>query len=124
MAPQSPGDRIKVLVEELGLSSISEFCRVTGIHRGTLQQITDGKTVGSFRQYARTKEAFPEVNLNWLISSELPILLTPLQSKEESTLLEMYRNHITGEETPEVTVTFQTEFTRPAAGKSRDGVSP
>jgi transcriptional regulator with XRE-family HTH domain len=121
MKAETPGDRIKVLVEELGLPSMAEFCRRTGLGRSLVDRVTAGHHSPRHDTLEKIKAAFPEVNLNWLVTGDwngnrkLPILMSNHPNEEELRLLTMYRNHITGEETPEVTVTFQTQFTRPAS---------
>jgi len=104
-APQSPGDRIKLLVDELGLPTMAEFCRRTGLGRSLVDRITSGAHSPRHDTLERIKDAFPEVNLNWLVSGEPPVL-QGVPDEEEDHLLAMYRNHVKGEKNPQLVIAF------------------
>jgi len=104
-APQSPGDRIKLLVDELGLPTMAEFCRRTGLGRSLVDRLTAGAHSPRHDTLERIKAAFPEVNLNWLVSGEPPVL-QGVPDEEEDHLLAMYRNHVKGEKNPQLVIAF------------------
>ena len=103
--PQAPGERIKLLVEKLALPTMAEFCRRTGLNRGLVDRLTAGAHSPSHDTLERIKAAFPEVNLNWLVSGEPPVL-QGVPDEEEDHLLAMYRNHVKGEKNPQLVIAF------------------
>jgi transcriptional regulator with XRE-family HTH domain len=104
---QVPGDRIKLLVEKLGLPTMAEFCRRTGLNRGLVDRLTAGAHSPRYDSLQKIKAAFPEVNMNWLVSGESPVLQSA-PDEDETFLLEMYREHVKGGRSLGLTMAFRS----------------
>jgi transcriptional regulator with XRE-family HTH domain len=101
------GDRIKLLVGKLGLPTMAEFCRRTGLNRGLVDKLTAGAHSPRYDSLQKIKAAFPEVNMNWLVSGESPVLQSA-PDEDETFLLEMYREHVKGGRSLGLTMAFRS----------------
>jgi hypothetical protein len=59
---------LKILINKLGLPSTADFCRKTDLGRGLVDKLSAGDNQPSFDTLVKIKEAFPEVNMNWLVT--------------------------------------------------------
>jgi len=65
---------VKILINELGLPSTADFCRKTDLGRGLVDKLSAGDNQPRFDTLVKIKEAFPQVNMNWLVSGRGEIL--------------------------------------------------
>ena len=61
--------RLNDLIERLELNQ-SKFCKVTGIKPQTLSKVCSGKNPPSFETLRMISEAYPLVNLRWLVTGK------------------------------------------------------
>jgi len=84
--------RIKLLIKNLGLPTIAKFCRDTGLSRPLVDKLTSPEgNQPSFDTLKKIKSAFPETNLNWLVSGQGEALES-VQDKKDIDLLNSYRS--------------------------------
>ena len=81
---------VKILINELGLPSTADFCRKTDLGRGLVDKLSTGDNQPRFDTLKKIKNAFPQTNMNWLISG-LGEVLEDVQDDDEVKLLEQYR---------------------------------
>ena len=84
---------VKILINELGLPSTADFCRKTDLGRGLVDKLSAGDNQPRFDTLVKIKEAFPEVNMNWLITGRGEIL-NEVPDDGEVVILDLYRKHI------------------------------
>ena len=84
---------VKILINKLGLPSTADFCRKTDLGRGLVDKLSAGDNQPRFDTLVKIKEAFPEVNMNWLITGRGEILNEVLDDGEV-VILDLYRKHI------------------------------
>ena len=84
---------VKILINKLGLPSTADFCRKTDLGRGLVDKLSAGDNQPRFDTLVKIKEAFPEVNMNWLITGRGEILNEVLDDVEV-VILDLYRKHI------------------------------
>ena len=87
---------VKILINKLGLTSTADFCRKTDLGRGLVDKLSAGDNQPRFDTLQKIKNAFPQTNMNWLISGQGDVL-EDLQDDDEVTLLEQYRSKIKSE---------------------------
>ena len=87
---------VKILIDKLELSSTADFCRKTGLGRGLVDKLSAGDNQPRFDTLQKIKSAFPETNMNWLISGQGEILVD-VQEEDEVELLKQYRSKIKSE---------------------------
>ena len=85
------GERMKLLIKKLGLPTTAKFCRDTGLSRPLVDKLTSGGNQPRFDTLQKIKSAFPETNLNWLVSGQGEIL-EEVTDKKDVNLLKTYRN--------------------------------
>ena len=85
-------ERIKLLIKNLGLPTTAKFCRDTGLSRPLVDKLTSsGGNQPRFDTLQKIKSAFPETNLNWLVSGQGEALESD-PDKKDVDLLNSYRN--------------------------------
>ena len=84
---------VKILINKLGLPSTADFCRKTDLGRGLVDKLSAGDNQPRFDTLVKIKEAFPEVNMNWLITGRGEIL-NEVPDDGEVVILDLYRKHI------------------------------
>ena len=87
---------VKILINKLGLTSTADFCRKTDLGRGLVDKLSAGDNQPRFDTLQKIKSAFPETNMNWLISGQGEVL-EDVQDDDEVKLLEQYRSKIKSE---------------------------
>ena len=96
---------VKILINELGLPSTADFCRKTDLGRGLVDKLSAGDNQPRFDTLVKIKEAFPQVNMNWLVSGSGEILEKVLDD-EENEILEMFRNKVKVKNDSRLTMSF------------------
>ena len=96
---------VKILINELGLPSTADFCRKTDLGRGLVDKLSAGDNQPRFDTLVKIKEAFPEVNMNWLVSGRGEILDEVLDD-EETVILEMFRKKVKVKNDSRLTMSF------------------
>ena len=85
-------ERIKLLIKNLGLPTIAKFCRDTGLSRPLVDKLISPEgNKPRFDTLQKIKSAFPETNLNWLVSGQGEALES-VPDKKDVDLLNSYRN--------------------------------
>ena len=84
---------VKILINKLGLPSTADFCRKTDLGRGLVDKLSAGDNQPRFDTLVKIKKAFPEVNMNWLITGRGEIL-NEVPDDGEVVILDLYRKHI------------------------------
>ncbi len=85
-------ERIKLLIKNLGLPTTAKFCRDTGLSRPLVDKLTSPEgNQPRFDTLQKIKSAFPETNLNWLVSGQGEALES-VPDKKDVDLLNSYRN--------------------------------
>ncbi len=85
--------RIKVLIKKLRLSSTAEFCRKSGLGRSLVDKLATGENKPRFETLIKIKQAFPQINMNWLVSGQGEVFDTVLD-EDETVIVELYRKNI------------------------------
>ena len=96
---------VKILINKLGLPSTADFCRKTDLGRGLVDKLSAGDNQPRFDTLVKIKEAFPEVNMNWLVTGRGEILDEVLDD-EEVVILDLYRKNIKGRNDSRLTMSF------------------
>ena len=96
---------VTILIKKLGLPSTAEFCRKTDLGRGLVDKLSAGDNNPRFDTLVKIKKAFPEVNMNWLITRRGEILDEVLDD-EEVVILDLYRKNIKGRNDSRLTMSF------------------
>ena len=65
---------IKILINKLELSTTAEFCRKTDLGRGLVDKLSAGDNQPRFDTLIKIKDAFPQTNMNWLVSGKGEVL--------------------------------------------------
>ncbi len=81
---------VKILINKLGLPSTADFCRKTDLGRGLVDKLSAGDNQPRFDTLKKIKNAFPQTNMNWLISG-LGEVVVDVNDDNEVKLLEQYR---------------------------------
>ena len=84
---------LKLLIEELNLPSTAEFCRKANLNRGLVDKLAADMHSPRLDTLKKIKNAFPEANMNWLISGHGEILVD-VQDDDEVKFLKQYRSKI------------------------------
>ena len=85
-------ERIKLLIKNLGMPTTAKFCRDTGLSRPLVDKLTSPEgNQPRFDTLQKIKSAFPETNLNWLVSGQGEALES-VPDKKDVDLLNSYRN--------------------------------
>ena len=90
---ENSGNWLKLLIEELNLPSTAEFCRKANLNRGLVDKLAADAHSPSLDTLQKIKDAFPETNMNWLISGHGEVLVD-VQEDDEVKLIKQYRSNI------------------------------
>ena len=85
---------VKILIKKLGLSTTADFCRKTDLGRGLVDKLSAGDNNPRFDTLVKIKEAFPQVNMNWLVTGMVGEILDEVLDDEEAVMLDYYRKNI------------------------------
>ena len=85
---------VKILINKLGLPSTADFCRKTDLGRGLVDKLSAGDNQPRFDTLVKIKEAFPQVNMNWLVTGMVGEILDEVLDDEEAVMLDYYRKNI------------------------------
>ena len=96
---------VKILINKLGLPSTADFCRKTDLGRGLVDKLSAGHNQPRFDTLVKIKEAFPEVNMNWLVTSRGEILDEVLD-EQEVVILDMFRKKVKVKNDSRLTMSF------------------
>ena len=103
---ENTGNWLKILIEKLNMPSTAEFCRKADLNRGLVDKLSKDMHSPRLDTLQKIKDAFPETNMNWLISGKGNVL-EDVQDDDEIRLIELYRAKIKAEGNPR---TFQKYF--------------
>ena len=84
---------LRVLIDSLELPSTAEFCRKAGLNRGLVDKLMADAHSPRMDTLEKIKQAFPQTNMNWLVSGKGEVLETELD-EEEAVMLDYYRKNI------------------------------
>ena len=90
---ENTGNWLKILIEKLNMPSTAEFCRKADLNRGLVDKLSKGLHSPRLDTLQKIKDAFPETNMNWLISGKGDVL-EKVQDDDEMKLIEIYRSKI------------------------------
>ena len=96
---ENSGNWLKLLIQELNLPSTAEFCRKANLNRGLVDKLAADAHSPRLDTLQKIKSAFPETNMNWLISGQ-GYVLEDVQDDDEMKLLELFRAKIKTEGNP------------------------
>jgi hypothetical protein len=96
---------LKRLIEELEMPSTAEFCRKAGLNRGLVDKLTAGAHSPRMGTLEKIKKAFPQTNMNWLVSG-IGNVLEEVLDDEEAVILDLYRKNIKGRNDTRLTMSF------------------
>ena len=97
---------VKILINKLGLLSTADFCRKTDLGRGLVDKLSAGDNNPRFDTLVKIKEAFPQVNMNWLVTGMVGEILDEVLDDEEAVILDLYRKNIKGRNDSRLTMSF------------------
>ena len=101
---ENTGNWLKILIEKLNMPSTAEFCRKADLNRGLVDKLSKDMHSPRLDTLQKIKDAFPETNMNWLISGKGNVL-EEVQDDDEMKLLELFRTKIKAKGNP---ITIQT----------------
>ena len=84
---------LKILIEELNMPSTAEFCRKVNLNRGLVDKLSKDMHSPRLDTLQKIKNAFPETNMNWLISRQGDVLEN-VQDDDETNLIKLYRSKL------------------------------
>ena len=90
---ENTGNWLKILIEKLNMPSTAEFCRKAGLNRGLVDKLSKDMHSPRLDTLQKIKDAFPETNMNWLISGKGNVL-EEVHDDDEMKLIEIYRSKI------------------------------
>ena len=96
---ENTGNWLKILIEKLNMPSTAEFCRKADLNRGLVDKLSKDMHSPRLDTLQKIKYAFPETNMNWLISGKGNVL-EEVQDDDEMKLLELFRSKIKAEGNP------------------------
>jgi len=96
---ENTGNWLKILIEKLNMPSTAEFCRKADLKRGLVDKLSKDMHSPRLDTLQKIKNAFPETNMNWLISGKGNVLEV-VQDDDELKLLELFRANIKSEGNP------------------------
>jgi len=94
---EKQGNWLKLLIHALNMPSTAEFCRKANLNRGLVDKLAADAHSPRLDTLKKIKSAFPETNMDWLISGHGKILVD-VQEDDEVKLLKQYRSKIKSEE--------------------------
>ena len=90
---ENTGNWLKILIEELNMPSTAEFCRKANLNRGLVDKLSKDMHSPRLDTLQKIKNAFPETNMNWLISRQGDVLEN-VQDDDETKLIKLYRSKL------------------------------
>ena len=96
---ENSGNWLKLLIKELKMPSTAEFCRKANLNRGLVDKLAADAHSPRLDTLQKIKNAFPQTNMNWLISGQ-GYVLEDVQDDDEMKLLELFRAKIKSEGNP------------------------
>jgi len=90
---ENSGNWLKLLIQELNMPSTAEFCRKANLNRGLVDKLAADAHSPRLDTLKKIKSAFPETNMNWLISGHGEVLVD-VQEDDEVKLIKQYRSNI------------------------------
>ena len=90
---ENQGNWLKLLINELKMPSTAEFCRKANLNRGLVDKLAADAHSPRLDTLKKIKSAFPETNMNWLISGHGEVLVD-VQEDDEVKLIKQYRSNI------------------------------
>ena len=96
---ENTGNWLKILIEKLKMPSTAEFCRKADLNRGLVDKLSKNMHSPRLDTLQKIKDAFPETNMNWLISGKGNVL-EDVQDDDQMKLLELFRAKIKAEGNP------------------------
>ena len=93
---ENTGNWLKILIKKLNMPSTAEFCRKADLNRGLVDKLSKGMHSPRLDTLQKIKDAFPETNMNWLISGRGNVL-EDVQGDDEIKLIELFRTKIKAE---------------------------
>ena len=96
---ENTGNWLKILIEKLNMPSTAEFCRKADLNRGLVDKLSKDMHSPRLDTLQKIKDAFPETNMNWLISGRGNVL-EDVQGDDEIKLIELFRAKIKAEGNP------------------------
>ena len=93
---ENTGNWLKILIEKLNMPSTAEFCRKADLNRGLVDKLSKDMHSPRLDTLQKIKDAFPETNMNWLISGRGNVL-EDVQVDDEIKLIELFRTKIKAE---------------------------
>ena len=96
---ENTGNWLKILIEKLNMPSTAEFCRKADLKRGLVDKLSKDMHSPRLDTLQKIKNAFPETNMNWLISGKGNVL-EEVHDDFEMKLLELFRYKIKAEGNP------------------------
>ena len=73
---------LRILIDSLELPSTAEFCRKAGLNRGLVDKLMADAHSPRMDTLEKIKTAFPQTNMNWLVSGKGEVLETELDEEE------------------------------------------
>ena len=107
---ENSGNWLKLLIQELNMPSTAEFCRKANLNRGLVDKLAADAHSPRLDTLKKIKSAFPETNMNWLISGHGEVLVD-VQEDDEVKLIKQYRSNIKSDANQKLCV-FYTVKTR------------
>ena len=99
------GNWLKKLIEKLDMPSTAEFCRKAGLNRGLVDKLMADAHRPRMDTLEKIKKAFPQTNMNWLVSG-IGNVLEEVLDDEEAVILDLYRKNIKGRNDTRLTLSF------------------
>ena len=96
------GSRLKQIIDEMGLNA-SEFSERVGIQRSSLSHLFSGRNKPSIDFLIKIKSAFPETDLEWLITGQSSQKSKAELSKDNDTIEIGDKRLVTNVNTPSLT---------------------
>ncbi|SVB03554.1 uncharacterized protein METZ01_LOCUS156408 [marine metagenome] len=90
---ENTGNWLKILIEKLNMPSTAEFCRKADLNRGLVDKLSKDMHSPRLDTLQKIKNAFPETNMNWLISRQGDVLEN-VQDDDETNLIKLYRSKL------------------------------
>jgi transcriptional regulator with XRE-family HTH domain len=100
-----PGNWLRILIEKLEMPSTAEFCRKAGLSRGLVDKLMADAHRPRMDTLEKIKKAFPQTNMNWLVSG-IGNVLEEVLDDEEAVILDLYRKNIKGRNDTRLTMSF------------------
>ena len=84
---------LRILIDSLELPSTADFCRKAGLNRGLVDKLMADAHSPRMDTLEKIKTAFPQTNMNWLVSRNGAVLETQ-HDEDEAVILEYYRKNV------------------------------